>query len=402
MKDGAVRVDSETTRPQATPTASPPAPHAAPVSTSRPVAASMRNDRVDRTQTSPANGSGRVADLRNWMQSEWSTVAGAAHGLASVPGVVSKSWQDAAKSNEDLAKTIDSTLSHWQEQTASQRQGLIDGLSAAATPISTTASSVARDLSQANRAPLAVERAVAGVIGTVSADAQAPLRKIAAGVGRAMSTLPAPVENRARAGAQALTAAASAQSAKASTTVGAVSELVGRTVGKAHGLLTGNTEGSTVLDRVPLLRDLPVAGAVLTGAAVVADTRSGKSLADATVANVGATLVGTAAGNAVTAGLASFVDSAAIADETAAALGAAAAAGPLGWTVAAGVVTAAAVGYGVYKAVESKPGQDVVDGVAHLSGAKIEQGLSEARSESINAAAHAWHSVSSSLHGVHE
>lgn len=403
-----MRVDSEGGRPNAAPLASPSPPPPrigtlppSPTAGAEPVRAPSVHDRVDRSNAESSRPDEGVFSLAAWAKEEWSTVAVAAHGMASVPGVVSKAWEDAAKTNAGFAQSIRTTIEHWGSETAAARQSAIDGLAQAAAPVSKTASNVARDLGQANRLPLAVEKSVEIAVRGLPEGTQLALKDIARTATSRMRELPTPIETRARDAAHALDVAATAQNAKASTTIGSLSARIGKTLGQAHGQLTGAADGGKILSKLPALADTPVVGVLLTGAAIVNDVHAGKSLANASIANVAGTLLGTAVGAAVTEGLASSIGAAAIADGTAASLGAAAAAGPVGWAVAGGVIASVGVGYGIYKAVESKGGQDIVDGAVQLDRAKIQRGLGEAQSDILGVAAKAGNWISANVAGAH-
>jgi hypothetical protein len=370
----------------------------------------MRPDGVDRREASPLD---RVADVA---KREWPTVTSVAHGLMSVPGIAARAYADAAQTNATLGKAIDSTVTTWTQQSAAARSAAIDDLKAAARKTSSTASAVADSLEHANRLPLAVEKAASGandvlhIAGSAANKAvdsaiasapkalQAPLGAVARSLGSAVTngyaatthaaksmydhtvnTLPGDVEKTAGRAVTALETTATAQSQKATGALTKTSAFIGKTVGSftEEGALRDGAIAKAVA-RTPGLSETPVFGLLITGAATGLDVAGGKSVADATVANVGSTLVGTAAGAAVTDGLTSVIGSAAIADVAADALGVAAVSGPVGWAVAGGVIAGAAVGYGVYRAVESKPGQDVIDGLTHLDSAKVEHGLQEA------------------------
>ncbi len=370
----------------------------------------MRSDGVDRNGPSPLDS---VADVA---KREWSTVASVAHGLMSAPGIAAKAHAEAAKTNVKLGKAIDSTVASWTHQSAAARSAAIDDLKSAAKKTSSTASAVADSLERANRLPLAVEKAASGAnealhiagsgadraisnfIASAPKAFQAPLGSVARSFGGAVSsgysvathaaksiydhtinTLPNDVEKTADRAVAAFESTAAAQSQKASSMLTKASAKIGMTVDDA--LQSGAMRSLPIAKAVahtPGLAQTPIFGLGITVGSTIADVASGKSVADSAVANVGSTLVGTVAGTAVTAGITSVVESAAVADAAAGALGVAAATGPVGWAVAGGVIAGAAVGYGVYRAVESKPGQDVIDGLTHLDGAKVEHGLQEA------------------------
>jgi hypothetical protein len=400
-----MRVDSDSGRPTAEPlpAPSPPVPGVAsapqrPRAGPSPAPVAIARDRIDESQSTSANRSDGVSALADWAKDEWSTVASAAHGMATIPGVVAQSWQDAAKTNTHLATTIRATDDHWATDAASVRQKAIDGLEKAAAPVSKTATAVAHDLGQANRYPLTVEKSIDAAQRRLPPGVKHVVKYVTTARNSDRLKLPAQVEARARTAAEALDVAAAAQAAKASTTVSSVSALIGKTVGQLHGDLGGKSGQAKLLAKIPALANTPVFGVGLTAIAIANDVKGGKSLADAAVANIGGTLAGTAVGSAVTEGLTASVDAAAIADGAAAGLGAAAAAGPVGWAVAGGVVAGVAVGYGVYKVVESKPGQDVIDGVTRLDSNKVGQGLAEARSDVLDLGAQTGRWISSSVH----
>jgi hypothetical protein len=182
-----------------------------------------------------------------------------------------------------------------------------------------------------------------------------------------------------RAAAKAFASAAAAQTAKASSALARISGAIGTTVGAALGKPGTAAAVAKAVGAVPGLKETPVLGLAIAGAGAATDVASKKaSVADAVVANAGAALAGTVVGSAVTPALTSAFAGAAGADVGAEALGVAVAAGPVGWAVAGGVIVGAAAGYGVYRAIESAPGQHVIDGIAHLDGKEIQSGFAEA------------------------
>lgn len=340
----------------------------------------MRRDRIAAPSGERSEHGGRIAELGAWVKDEWSTVAGAAHGLMSAPGVVSNAWLDAATTNHDLAKKIGDAVDGWPTRSASARQVAIDDLRRAAASVNETANGVAEDLNHANRAPLAVEKTL-DAIGELPKDVQQSVNSALAGTAAAAKNLPAPIEARARNAAAALEVAAAAQATKASGIGATTSRMIGTTVGGVDAVIADANNTGSLLRSARILADIPVAGLIFTAGAIAYDVHGGKSVADAAVANVGAQIVGTAVGGAVSAGLASAIGGAALTDGSAVAMGAVVATGPVGWAVAAGVVAGAAAGYGIYKAVESQAGQEIVDGIAHADAQRIEHGLGEARTD---------------------
>jgi hypothetical protein len=357
---------------------------------------------------------GVVASTEDWFKDEWTTVAGAVHGLMSAPGVVSQAYLKAAKANTDLGDQLARTLG---SQSPKLRQAAIEKLGHLADGKSSAAEAFASRLEAANRIPRIVEsiaapldrglsaagRSVASKLDAGIAAApkafQGPLRSVAGSLknsvagtyasvkGAVEKSIRAPDPDLEAAGTELgkkLDAAAKADSAEANGLLRTTSRVLGTTVGD----LSHSGAISGALDKVPFLRDTPVVGMLLAGAGSAIDAPK-VGVADATVANVGSTLIGTAAGTAVTGGLASLAGGSLAADG----LGVAAATGPVGWAVAGGVVAGAAIGYGAYKAIESQAGQDVIDGIANGNGKQIVKGVGEAGSDIVHIGQHVEHAA---------
>jgi hypothetical protein len=310
----------------------------------------MRSDGVDRSASRDANP---LAPVGEWGKDEWPTVATAVHGLASAPGIVADAYRDAAKTNAALAGKIGNAVNAWESRAPAARTAAIDDLKSFAKNTSRSASKIANDLERAN----------------------------ADGTDAAVKS--------ARAAAKSFASAATAQTAKASGTVARLSSRIGTTVGAALGKPGTAAAVVKAVGAVPGLKETPVLGLVIAGVGATTDVASKKaSVADAVVANAGSALAGTVVGAAVTPAITSALAGAAGADVATEALGVAVAAGPVGWAVAGGVIVGAAAGYGVYRAIESAPGQHFVDGVTHLDGREIQSGFAEAGNDIASFGAH--------------
>jgi hypothetical protein len=310
----------------------------------------MRSDGVE---PSPNRDASPLASVGAWAKDEWPTVATAVHGLASAPGIVADAYRDAAKTNAALAGKIGNAVNGWESRAPAARTAAIDDLKSFAKDTSRSATKIADDLQRAN----------------------------ADGTDAAVQS--------ARAAAKTFASAAATQTAKASSTIARISGRIGTTVGAALGKPGTATAVAKAVGSVPGLKETPVLGLVIAGVGTATDVASKKaSVADAVVANAGSALAGTVVGAAVTPAITSALAGVAGADVGAEALGVAVAAGPVGWAVAGGVIVGAAAGYGVYRAIESAPGQDVVDGIAHLNGHEIQRGLSEAGNDIASFGAH--------------
>jgi hypothetical protein len=281
-----------------------------------------------------------------WAKDEWNTIAGAVHELASVPGVVSNAWLSAARTNEHLAARIEGMVSTWQQTAPSVRQTAIDALRAAAAPVSSSASALADELAQANRVPLL--RAATG--SPTNASSRTPL--------------PADLESRARDAARTFTHVAAAQSAHASMWYHGASRALGASVVDLHAGLAHTAPEASALNRIPGLKDIPVAAFGLTVAGIAADIAAGVSPRDAEAANIAGLTAGTLVGAGVENALVRF-GGAAVADTVAEGLGVAAATAAGGWALAAAALAGAAAGYGVSAALESPPGRAFIDGLGH-------------------------------------
>lgn len=391
--------------PKATPLAAPPAANSAGRS---PAVPAQAPDSVGKRED------GVVASTEDWFKDEWTTVAGAVHGLMSAPGVVSQAYLKAAKANTELGDQVARTLG---SQSPNLRQAAIDTLGHLADGTSTAAQDYASKLDAANRIPRMVESVEAPLDRGLSAAGRQVASKIDAGIAAAPKALQGPLQTLAGsvksgvANAYAsvkgavdksirtpdpkleaagkdlgrkLGAAAKADSAEANGLVRTTSRVIGTTIGD----LSHSGAVSDALDKVPFLRDTPVVGMLLAGAGTAIDAPK-VGVADATVANVGSTLIGTAAGSAVTGGLASFAGGSLAADG----LGVAAATGPVGWAVAGGVVAGAAIGYGAYKAFESQAGQDVVNGIVNANGKQIVKGVEEGGADVVHIGQHLGHAA---------
>lgn len=352
---------------------------------------------------------GPLVRLEDFVKTEWASVAGAAHGLTTVPGVVAHSYMRAAEANMKFATQLDEAVKSWLTESASTRQAKIVSLIQDAKGESTAVEDLAAKLSAANAMPRAIEAVMnplekaLGAIGKLGSSSlaatidrapqalQSPLRSLANrfessaasfysniknAADDAMHSLPVDLATKGQQVTDMLKATAAADSAKASGLFKNISRTLGTTAGDVTSLAhNGAVDG--VMQKVGFLRETPVLGLVLAGGSTAYDATHGISLPDAAVANFGSTFIGTAVGSAVSDGLASGIASAAITDGGAELAGAVIATGPAGWAVAGGVVAAAAVGYGAYKVIESQAGQDVIDGVAHLDGHQIVKGLDE-------------------------
>jgi hypothetical protein len=339
---GASAVPTPNPEPQAAPTPAPSASAAARVT--------MRSDGVDRSTSRDASP---LTSVGEWSKDEWPTVATAVHGLASAPGIVADAYRDAAKTNSVLASKIGNVVSEWESRAPAARTAAIDDLKSFAKNTSRTASTIANDLERAN---------------TGGTDAAV---------------------KSARDAATSFASAAAAQTARASGTIARISGRIGTTVGAALGKPGTAAAVAKAVGAVPGLKETPVLGLAIAGIGTATDVASKKAgVADAVVANAGATLAGTVVGAAVTPALTSALAGSAGADVATEALGVAVAAGPVGWAVAGGVIVGAAAGYGVYRAIESAPGQQVVDGITHFDGHEIARGFAEAGDDIASFGAH--------------
>jgi hypothetical protein len=336
-----VPAPAPTPSPAIAPTASDPAAHPAPSSPDR-ITARARADGA-----APAGPGDALAD---WAKSEWTSLAGAAHGLASAPGIVSQAWLDASATNARFAARITDAVESWDRTAPAARQAAIDSLSKDAASLSPAAGAIAAELDHANRAPLS---------------------------GAPDGALPTGIAARASDVARALADAAGAQSGRASSALHAVSRLVGASPADVERRAERLTHAETGFSLGSVIKHTPYVGMALTAAATVHDSAS-VGAADATVANVGGTLAGEIAGELATTALRG-VAGGVIADAGSAALGAAIATGPAGIAVVGGVVVGAAVGYGIYKAVESAPGQAAVHGVVQCGRSLVDGAVRELR-----------------------
>ncbi len=323
----------------------------APAPTSVPAArVPMRSDGVDRDTNGGANP---LMPVGEWSKDEWPTVATAVHGLASAPGIVADAYRDAAKTNAALASKIGNIVNGWESHAPAVRAAAIDDLKSFAKNTSRGASKIANDLERAN----------------------------ADGTDAAVKS--------ARAAAKSFASAAAAQTAKASGPIARISSRIGTSVGAALGKPGTAAAVARAVVAVPGLKETPVLGLAISGIGAVTDVVSKKaSVPDAVVANAASALAGTVVGAAVTPAITSALAGAAGTDVASGALTVAVAAGPVGWAVAGGVIVGAAAGYGVYRAIESAPGQHVVDGIAHLDGHEIQSGFAEAGSDIASFGAH--------------
>jgi hypothetical protein len=355
------------------------------------------------------------SSVEDWTKDEWTTVAGAVHGLMSAPGIVSNAYRDAAKANSSLGDAVAKTIG---TQSPAARQKEIDAVAKAAEGKSSAAADYAAKLSDANRVPRLVEKiegpvdrglSAAGRFASKAMDAgidaapkavQSALRGAASQVKGAVSeayggvkasvdhsirTLKPELESSGKQLTGTLQRAAEVDLEKAGRRLQKVSSVIGTTVGD---VAPAASKVGNLIDKVPALRDTPLVGMVLAGVGTATDAPK-VGFADAAVANYGSTLIGTAAGSATTGVLAGLAGGS-LADG---AVGVVAATGPVGWAVAGGVVAGAAIGYGAYKAFESQAGQDVINGIASGNGKQIVKGIKETGTDVVHIGESAEHAA---------
>jgi hypothetical protein len=357
---------------------------------------------------------GFLAAAQAWVTSEWGTVAGAAHGLISAPGVVSKAYLKAARANAALRESVESTLGN---QSPALRQGEIDRFGKLASGSSSDGQALYTKLNDANRIPRLVEKAEAPLDRGLSAagrfvgskldaavDAapsvlRAPLRRVAGGLKSAVAgayhdvkgsvdakirTLDPELERAGHNLGDRFLAAERADARQAGGVVRTASRVIGTTVGD----LSRSSVLTSMLDKASFLRDTPLVGLALAGAGSAVDAKE-VGVPDAVVANAGSTFIGTAAGGAATDALAGLAGG----SLESAALGVATVTGPAGWAVAGGVLAGAAIGYGAYEAIKSQAGQDVVNGIVHGNGKQIVKGVKEAGADVVHVGQHVEHAA---------
>jgi hypothetical protein len=361
--------------------------------------------------------------LGRWSASEWTSLAGLGHGFTSVPGIVSHSFKDAAKTNEMLLKGVRDLANDWPDKTPAARQSGIDALERTAAGKSAAVRQFTAELTAENTLPrlvysvgAPVDRLVSSIgnalssrVGTaldaLPARIQIPMRGIVnrfqgriagaydglkSSITEPLNRLSPALEGKAGALTGSLDTAIEADQARAGGVVRSASRVIGATPGEAAQYV--HLDGAaSALEKVPLLRDTPVVGLALAATGSVLD--AGKVGApDSIVANFGSTVAGSAIGSVAADAAPSLLAAAGIGDTGAELLGLAAATGPAGLAVAGGVVIGAAATYGIYKAIESKPGQEIVNGAAH--------GVEAVGRGTVEVAKGAYHDGESIVNGV--
>jgi hypothetical protein len=361
-----------------------------------------------------------TSSVEHWSEKNWGPVAGFAHGLASVPGLVGREWSEASKINAKIASKTEHLASDWDKTAASARASAISDIDSTAHGASVAAEHAVAMMRDANRVPLFIERN-AGVVAQADRSivrvASTAKAAVSDSIERGPQLLRAPLHwlagkaeqslshqyDRVKSAAKQFAADSNRLSSESETSLHtlargfkSVSEEQGanaeRFIARSSRLIgTTLSEKASVIEKVPVLRDVPIVGAALTGAGIVADAHE-HGWGDSIVANVAQTAVGTAVTSGVADTLAGTFASAGLADGGATALGAVAATGPVGWALAGGVAAGALAGYGVYRAIESKEGQHLIAGAEH--------GAEAAATGVAHFGEKSWHETKSIAHDI--
>jgi hypothetical protein len=357
-------------------------------------------------------------------------IADFAAGAAAAPHAIVQAYEDAAKANGALADNVEKTLANWSTQTISERQSAIkdlaklakgertlgERLAGGAHGDSAGARLLADQLDSANqaarfldgvKAPLdaiarsagrsagaTVDRAVAaapgvlrGPLGTLASKAKAAVGSAynnwSSSADKAINALPPAIRSdgtdlavKLRSAAKADTAIAEA-AGKSLVRKGA--DIIGASVGDFTKVGSSEAASAETLSKgllkngVGVLRDVPLVGAALTVASTAVDVASGKSVADASVANVAGTVAGDVVTNvagdaAAAAGIGTDAAAAGAGlgiGEIAADAAVVAATGPVGLAAVGAVALGVGASYLATKALESKTGQAIINGAAH-------------------------------------
>ena len=362
--------------------------------------------------------------IRRILESDpgWSTILSTAHAAYTAPNEIVSSFEDAARSNKNIATTIDHLASNWSKMSPA------DHTSAAAdllnlgdhTPGVTRAANV---IAQANALPQRIA-------GTLTSWSQGNgLQRFAANVAgsppgkwlfnRTVNALSPEAKGQLAEISSHYSSAAEEQLAQAAAKGGKLPFLhaLSTTVGDVGGKL--NNPVANALTDVPVLKDVPVVGAAISTASVAYDIgvdhenpleAVGKEYGGLAAGQLAydATLKAFSAGVKTAASTGADVAEGAVSDGAAtaatdvaagaagdAALGAGAeaageaviAGGPGTWAVAAGVGAAVAVGFAATKFIEggghdfgaavTQGGGEIVSGIAHGNLSEVGTGFAD-------------------------